>query len=264
MATKSRRMKRLEPAVTTLTFDLGSQGSTKYLDLAENLSIMNRKLIPQGQKMMVTGFTVLADNIDPTTVGSTVVKLSVIPDNWVSANAHTKGEALWNDMRDLVLDDNPSVKATWSDFKVFMDYGHANGNTFDPATGRWSSNLYVEDSEGTIAKTTFRDWDYAQVVMPQHDVNPATGLPDPPLSHTLHMQGPDMSASGSYIDGSFGIIEGYENSRALVQNSPDTPAGLPTTWMTLISDKGSQEPELTDNIDEENNTPPYSRASYPV
>lgn len=256
-------MPRMEPAQVTLTFDMGNAASTKFIDLAENLSILNRKLIRQGQNFAVTGFTVQSSGLNPATPDQALIALSVLPNNWVTHNAYVKAKALWKEMRDLVLDDNPSVSGTWSDFKVLMDASHANTIEWDPVTGKWSTNLYCEDSGGNLPKLTFRDWEYAEVVMPQHDVNPATGVPDPALEHSLHMMGADVAAGSSYVDGSFGIIEGYENSRAVVQDSPDVPALLDSTWMSLIGDMGSQEPELTQQIEDENDRPPYNRTGYP-
>jgi hypothetical protein len=253
----------MEPAQVTLTFDMGNESSTKFIDLAENLSIVNRKLIRQGQNFAVTGFTVQADGLDPSTPSQALIILSTLPNNWVTHNAWVKARALWFEMRDLVLDDNPSVAGRWSDFKVLMSAAHANSITWDAATGRWSTNLYTEDSGENVAKLTYRDWEYSEVVMPQHDVDPATGLPDAALEHSLHMMGADVPAGSSYVDGSFGIIEGYENSRAVVQDAPDVPALLDSTWMSLISDMGSQEPELTQQIEDENDRPPYNRTGYP-
>ena len=256
-------MARMEPAQVTLTFDMGNEASTKYIDLAENLSIVNRKLIRQGQNFAVTGFTLEAQGLDPQTPDQALIKLATLPNNWVTHNAWVKARALWSEMRDLVLDDNPSVVGKWSDFKVLMDAAHANTISYDAGTGAWSTNLYCEDSSGTKAKLTFRDWEYSEVVMPQHDVDPATGLPDAALEHSLHMMGSDVPAGSSYVDGSFGIIEGYENSRAVVQDAPDVPALLDSTWMSLIGDMGSQEPELTQQIEDENDRPPYNRTGYP-
>lgn len=256
-------MPRLEPAQVTLTFDMGNEASIKYIDLAENLSIVNRKLIRQGQNFAVTGFTVQSAGLNPATPDQALIVLSTIPNNWVSHNAYVKARALWQEMRDLVLDDNPSVEGKWSDFKVLMDAAHANTISWDAGTGKWSTNLYVEDSSAAIAKLTYRDWEYSEVVMPQHDVNTGTGEPDPALEYSLHMMGGDVAAGSSYVDGSFGIIEGYENSRAVVQDAPDVPALLDSTWMSLIGDMGSQEPELTQQIEDENDRPPYNRTGYP-
>lgn len=259
-----RRSKRSQNVtVNSLLFDLGNSAATKYIDLAECLSIVNRKLISQGQNFIVTGYTVQSTGLDPTSPDQALVKFCTIPNGWATHNAWVKAKALWEEMRDKVLDDNPSVSGRWSDFKVLMDIGHANSISWDAATGKWNTNLYPEDSNGDLAKLTYRDWEYSEVVMPQHDVDPATGFPDAALEYSLHMMGADVVAANSYVDGSFAIIEGYENSRAVVQDGPDVPAGLDTGWMSLIGDDGSQEPELTQQIEDENDRPPYNRTGYP-
>ena len=46
-----------------------------------------------------------------------------------------KGEALFHEMNDLVLKDNPSVRGTWAGFKVRLDDHHVAANTLDPIDG---------------------------------------------------------------------------------------------------------------------------------
>jgi hypothetical protein len=259
----SRKMQKIEPSQTSLTFTMGESGSTKWIDLAEVTSIVDRRLNRQGRQYVVSGFTVYAPGLDPTAAGQQVtISLSTIPNTWPAHNAWVKSRALWEEMRDLVLDDNPSVAGKWADFKVFMDSDHAKA-TYDAATGKWSTNLYPEDVSATVAKLTGRDWEYAQIVMPQHDVDAATGLPDVALQMNLHMLGGDVTAAQSHIDGSFAMIEGYENSRAQVQVAPDVSPLMSSSWMTLLNDKGSQEPELSDVIEDENDTPPYDIYNMP-
>lgn len=252
----------MQPSETTLTFDLGNEAFVKYIDLGEVTSIVDRRLHRQGQLWAVGGVTLYS----PLLVApgdNTSVEISTIPNTWCVHNSWVKSFKLWKEMRDTVLDDNPSVAGRWSDFKIFMDTAHANSASFDPGAGSWSTNMYPEDSGGNVALLTYRDWEYSEVTMPQHDVDPATGLPDAALNYSLHMLGSDVPPAASYIDGSFAMVEGYENSRAVVQDAPDVPAGMNTGWMTLISDDGSQEPELAQQIEDENDRPPYNRTGMP-
>ena len=171
-----RNMRKMQPSQTSLTFTMGDSGTTKWIDLAECLSICDRRLHRQGRQYVVTGFSIYAPGLDPTLAGQQVtVRLSTIPNSWPTHNAWVKSKALWDEMRDLVLDDNPSVAGKWADFKVFMDSDHAK-TTYDAGTGKWSGNLYPEDVNGNLAVLTGRDWEYSQVVMPQHDVDPVRSI----------------------------------------------------------------------------------------
>ena len=44
---------------------------------------------------------------------------------------------------------------------------------------------------------------------------------------------------------------------------PNVPAGMSTSFFNLLTDTGSQEPELADVIEDENETPPYDTDEYP-
>ena len=107
-------------------------------------------------------------------------------DTWSVHNAHVKGHALWNEMNQLVLDDNPSVRQTWADFKVFLDGSHRTSVT--SGTG----NLLPRDGDQNLYLAG--EWDYSDYVMPQHEVDPVTGLPLAADQTQAHLVGPDITS----------------------------------------------------------------------
>jgi hypothetical protein len=163
---------------------------------------------------------------------------------WIVQNAHTKGEALWHQMNELVLDDNPSIEGTWAGFRVRLDDHMVSGNTLNPEDGDEADYLAGE-------------WAYSTFVMPQHEVDPATGLPLAADEFTAHLVGGDFSTRK-------GLVKAYEESRATVQPvDPSVPAGISTSFFNLLTDSGSQEPELADVIIDANDAPPYDQDDYP-
>jgi len=163
---------------------------------------------------------------------------------WAVQNAHVKGEALWNQMNQLVLEDNPSIAGKWHGFKVRLDDHHVAANTLNPEDGDEADYLAGE-------------WEYSTYVLPQHDVDPGTGQPLPALERTAHLVGPDFSTR-------IGLVNAYQESRATVQDiDPSVPAGLAASFFNLLTDSGSQEPELAEVIREDNNMPPYDHLNYP-
>ena len=163
---------------------------------------------------------------------------------WVVHNAHVKGEALWHQMQDLVLDDNPSVAGKWHDFKVRLSTQAVQART-----------LNVKDGYGVDVKSG--EWDLSTFVMPQHEVDPATGLPLPADELTACLIGPNTTSIRS-------LAQAYEESRATVQSPmPNVPAGMSDSFFNLLTDSGSQEPELADVIEDENDEPPYDLDEYP-
>lgn len=250
MARRKTRSKRsssggLKPAQLNLQYTLNS--GISYIDLAQDLSKMNRRLYKQGKIYAVSGvtlgFTPLG-SFPPLAADLAVVSAAVATagDTWSVQNAHTKGKALWNQMNRLVLADNPSIKGTWADFKVRLDDHH-------------TTNAVVVDGDGNAV--TSGEWDYSIFVMPQHEVDPATGLPLAADEFTSHLIGDDTATSK-------GLIRAYAESRAIVQpTDPAVPAGMSTSFFNLLTDSGSQEPELADVIEDANDQPPYHESSYP-
>jgi hypothetical protein len=163
---------------------------------------------------------------------------------WAVQNAHVKGHALWNEMNRNVLEDNPSIAGKWHGYKVRLDDHHVDANQLNPEDGDEADYLAGE-------------WEYSTYVLPQHDIDPGTGQPLPALERTAHLVGPNFSTR-------IGLVNAYQESRATVQDKdPSVPVGLGTSFYNLLTDSGSQEPELADVIREDNNEPPYDHLNYP-
>ena len=173
--------------------------------------------------------------------------------SWIVQNAWVKGKALWDQMQDLVLEDNPSVKGKWHDYKIALWEGQSTARTLEA--------LYP-DTSNLVAPVGFAEykggeWNLATYVMPQHEVDPDSGEPLDAAELTAVLIGGDTSSKRS-------LVKAYEESRSTVQSPmPNAPAGLADSFFSLLTDTGSQEPELADVIVDENDTPPYDLDEYP-
>lgn len=240
----------MQPAHTDLVFQIEAGGTaggpTSYVDTARSLSRQNRRLYEQGRMYAYQGLTFIwraSAAPAPNDLASIEVKLSTAGNTWTVHNAFVKGKALWHEMQDLVLDDNPSIAGTWRDYKVKLDYLMTTGRILD-----------VMDSSMTEIKAG--EWDYSTYVMPQHEVNPATGEPLAAEEFVACLIGEDVSSNKA-------LVKAYEESRATVQpEDPNVPAGMSTSFFNLLTDSGSQEPELADVIEDENDEPPYDVDEY--
>jgi len=244
----------MQPAVTDLYFTVPAGGtaggSTSYVDTARELSRINRRLYSQNRMYAYQGLTFVWRQSTTSPLASLEIKVSTAGNTWSVHNAHVKGEALWHEMQDLVLDDNPSVKGTWHDFKVKLDYLMSTGRI-----------ISCQDSAGVDIRAG--EWDYATYVMPQHEVDPATGEPLDADEFTVNLIGIDTTLAGPPVTGTRSLVKAYQESRATVQpEDPNIPAGLGTSFFNLLTDSGSQEPELADVIEDENNEPPYDADEY--
>lgn len=250
MARRKSARGKLTKAQRTLQFTLPNGFS--YLDSAQALSITNRKLFKQNRCYGIESVE-FKFRANPALYDSIEVTANVAGDTWVVHNSHVKGEALWHEMNELVLEDNPSIKGKWADYKVFL-------NTEHRAQFFTIGNLMPQASSGVPFLAG--EWNYSDYVLPQHEVDPATGLPLPADQTQAHLVGPTLGGPGGYQ--SVGLIDSYQESRATVQpNDPNVPPGVSTSFFNLLTDSGSQEPELADVIIAENDAPPYDTDNYP-
>jgi len=248
---KKKSAMRIQPAVTDLVYrwtpatsDQGAANSQdQYIDVMRDLSRVNRRFYEQNCNVVLKGITFVYPQAASTADIFTLKAFSA-GNTWAVQNAHVKGEALWNQMNQLVLEDNPSIAGKWHGFKVRLDDHHVAANTLNPEDGDEADYLAGE-------------WEYSTYVLPQHDVDPGTGQPLPALERTAHLVGPDFSTR-------IGLVNAYQESRATVQDiDPSVPAGLAASFFNLLTDSGSQEPELAEVIREDNNMPPYDHLNYP-
>lgn len=247
-------MAKMQPAVTDLSFKTtpAEAGISHlwYVDTARALSRVNRRGYSQSRMYAYQGLTFIwksENSASPpalTDLAVIEVKVATAGNTWVVHNAHVKGHALWNQMNDLVLEDNPSIQGKWADFKIQLSDSVSGIRTLDVLDG--AGNVYKEG-----------EWDSSKFVMPQHVVDPVTGQPMPAEEFTAVMIGADTASKRS-------LVQAYQESRSTVQEfDPNVPAGLSTSFFNLLTDSGSQEPELADVIEAANDRPPYDVDEYP-
>lgn len=241
MARKKTSMKKIQPAVTSLWYEMPTNpsGLSRFIDIASDLSRLNRKLFRQGYQYAIAGVTITDD---VTSTGSLDISISTAGNTWVTQNAWTKGHALWTQMNQEVLDDNPSVQGKWADYKVSLTENQGFANTISALNG----------AAGALAGGY--EWQKSIYVVPQHDVDPTTGAVLAAREFTACLVGPDDLPNNV-----FSLVKAYEDSRATVQDiTPNVPVALPDSFYLQLTDDGSQDPELAAVIIDANDQPPYS------
>lgn len=245
---RSKRRKSPQRSELVLNFALNASG-VHYISIPYAASIQNRKLFRGARTYAVSSISLIAKTAGTT---PTVTSVATIPDNWPANNAIVKAFHLWNEMNNKILDDNPSLKGTWSDFKPAFDADH---------TVQWDAgiqSLRPIDADFTLGAAP-AEWQQASIIFPQHSVNPIDGLPLAAVDRHLHVLGADDAAKDSV-----GIIKGYESTRSTVQaEDPDDEAFDASNWMITLFDEGSSDPELAAYVTEENDRPPYDQDDYP-
>lgn len=244
---------RMQPAITTIALRTNpgdGSGDTNnsylnYVDTARELSKINRRLYSQARMYGYQGLTFIwrSTGSAPTDLATIECSVRTAGNTWVVQNAHTKGEALWNQMQALVLQDNPSISGKWHDFKLLLDAGHSGVR-----------EILARDGNGDLYAVG--EWNLSTYVMPQHEVDPATGLPLTAVEYTGLLIGADTASKRS-------LVKAYQESRATLNaNTPNVPAEMSDSFFNLLTDSGSQEPELANVIEGENDNPPYDLNNY--
>ena len=226
----------MQPAQTVLTYWVGA--GVSYIDLAEGLSQVNRRAYRQGMEYAV-GKVTFGYQANPQAILNVQLSAYTAGDTWVVHNAWKKAFAHWiaqqRTARRLI---GQSAKPTWEDFKVYLDDAHRAG-----------TSLGVLAGDGGAVGTG--EWDYSRLVWEEDD-----NSIDMPY---LHLIGGDVSTTD------WGLILGYQQSRATVQpEDPDLPDEFSTNmYARLATDENVVADEVANNMEDENDEPPYDQDDYP-
>ncbi len=252
---KGRR--KLEPAVLEMVFNLPA--GTRYIDLNQVNSLMNRRFYRQGLQNAISSIEVqFTPNPGQTSATGSVV-ISKLPTTWIMSNAWMKGFKAWQRLNNEAMTESESVRPKFLDFKIYADADHhslgfdanlkptnLSALTAIPATGEWESSKYV------IPKTDGTD-----------DIN----------SREILATGASYPGPGASTLNAVSLIEGYAASRGLPDiMDPNTPADArdaagtaPENWMQALFNEGTEQDDavLTD-LTSENNSAPYPFENGPI
>jgi len=269
---KSKRMKKLEPAVETLTFDLGNTGvatqdpgalpghSTYFVDISQSASLYNRKFFRQGLLWAVGGMRVNSQVVAPGTTQpqagnpSGGVIISKLPQNWIMSNAWEKGMRTWLRMNREALEETPSVRPRFQDFKIYFDADHHNlgfGANKLPVVADYATFV------GGLTQATPGEWVSSKMVIPFGPASPGNTA-----EFEIKAVGENYNGAGAPV---VSLIEGYAASRGLpLTVDPNTPAdaddtdgSTPENWMSATFNQGTEQTSevIQDNLFDNNQVP---------
>jgi len=233
---KHSKNKKIQPAPTRMWFRIDCDNTSNYIDISLAASAMNRRFYRQGTNWAVAGMTLHTQN----TTG--IVEVSKVPDTWMARNSHTKAKELWFKANDQVLDDEPSIKAKYNDFKISLDSDMVR-NTIQSGNDAAADGEIMMPVDSGDAVTKYGEWVYSVFQIPDQ------GGSNPPIEKGLHMVGPDDTDS-------FGLITGYGLSRSrpqLLDPNVPTLGG----WMNTVFDVADNLDDIREDLTEDNDVPPY-------
>ena len=261
---------KIEPAVTNVTVTL--EPGFNYIDLSQIASIVNRRFYRQGINWAVAGFK--AYKPTPTESGAIGIVINKLPNTWVLANAWTKSFKTWQKMNRNALEESPTVRPKFLDFKIYMDERHHQAGFIANLTPQDSAGvLNVDYNPATGRYEGLGEWESSKASIPL--VSPAgTFLPGETAEREFIATGanyPGVSPVTGF--NAISLIEGYAASRLLPNildpNTPDDAndvgGGTPENWMSAIFNEGTdQDADVLSDMITENNTAPYPFENGPI
>ncbi len=236
--------KKLQPAVKTMLFNVTTSGPNT-IDLSQCASLMNRRFYRQGLNWAVAGFTFITRPTQTGTIG-----VAKIPDSWIASNSWHKGFSNWQRLNDEASDESPSVKAKFTDYKVFMDQVHH-------AAGVPANLIPLMGSPATAL--TVGEWEYSKQIVPKTDGTDGVN------NFEIIWTGANYPGGGASGLNAVSLIEGYAASRGLPDirdpNAPDdaydVDGATPENWMSATFNEGTTQDDnvLTDLVTENNKAP---------
>ena len=262
-AKKSRSGKKnTTPAVRYLRYELTNSSNagtetSHYIDLARDISAINRRLYRQGRAYHVKRISIVSSNtiaahnvadlssfpgITDFTQNAGRVTIAVAPDSWTVRNAWKRGFKVWNMHRDeAARAAGNTLKSKFDDFKVNLSRDH-----------QLATMLVPKDNGGNNLQ--FGEWNYADMFSPD-----GTTSAD---AFQIHLLGDHVGSTGSFT--SVGLVKSYGQSRTTVDlDQPNVPSTVTADPLLNTFDHGTVIDEVVSQMIAENDNPPYDVVNYP-
>ena len=250
-AMKSRPTRAAKvPVQRTLRFEIQNSGAagvetSHYIDLARELSAVNRRLYRQGLVYKVARVVVVSTNtIASPGSGAGFVSLSTVPNTWVTRGAWRYGQKTHRMMQDEAMRGLPNAKAARGPWTQFIVSG------MDSAT---PAPTYLRSLDNGGNNATLGEW----VASEFHSPDGTTG--SDAFKATILGGHVGSAGSRSYVS----LVEAFGESRAtLASPQPTQPSNMEDSPLANVFDHGTNIDEVLTDIQTDGDEPPYSLANY--
>ena len=232
-------MPKIEPAVTQLFYNFPA--GTSYIDLAKDLSMVNRRLYRAGMVYAIQDIQLL-NGLQTKATDISTVGFYTAGNSWIVHNAWKKAFRAWrNQVNELKRGLGSNVEGKWADFKVYLDDAMEDGTILTPlasdgavySAGEWKHSKLVFDDDGT--EREFK----------------------------MHLIG-STNLTDTNEESGIGLISEYSRSRARVsEDNPETFNELSDSIYAKLLGTDEMSDMMIDNLEDDNDDPPYDFDSYP-
>jgi hypothetical protein len=234
------------PAVRHLRYEVTNSGSagtetSHYVNLARDLSAINRRFMPEDRVYYVSKITVVSRNTLPSPgQDAGFISVGVAPYSWTVINACKMGRELYEKSLKEAMGAVDMKKARYNSFKIRGLHAGAPSPTY----------LVPKDNGGNDLQ--LGEWTASNF----HSPDGTTGAD----VYSTHILGPHVGSSGAFS--SVGLVESYGNTRSTVSTNVPNPIQDTDDPLANIMDDGTVIDERLGEATFNGDEPPYDIDQY--
>jgi hypothetical protein len=234
------------PAVRHLRYEVTNSGSagtetSHYVNLARDLSAINRRFMAEDRVYYVSKITVVSRNTLPSPGQEAgFISVGVAPYSWTVINAVKMGRELYNKSLKEAMGAVDMKKARYNSFKIRGLHAGAPSPTY----------LVPKDNGGNDLQ--LGEWTASNF----HSPDGTTGAD----VYSTHILGPHVGSAGAFS--SVGLVESYGNTRSTVSTNVPNPIQDTDDPLANIMDDGTVIDERLGEATFNGDEPPYDIDQY--
>ncbi len=229
-------MAKIVPAITSLTYFVGN--GTSYIDLARDLSRINRRLYRQGRNYAIESVSITCPGIGMRSTDNVVAGIYSMGNSYVVHNAWEQAFKAW---RKQIKDfsSGPVQTGRWQDFKIYLDDTMEDGTIVDVVAG-----------DG--AAVASGEWEYSKLSFDDDGTE---------RSFTMCMIG-STDLTDTNLESGIALIEAYQDSRPITGQEPLITGDYSDSIYAKLLGTDELTDLVMDQIEADNDQAPYDVDDY--